>query len=175
VQQLAATTREFLKMFRDEYTLFLDIEDRSREGWYLDSGATCHMTGERHAFQEFTTRDLGFVRCKVHPSLVAVQVVGTVSLRIGSGRTLKVQRVLYVPCMRVSVLSISTLEDQCYGVSFVCRGVYICSLRGQEPGPPVMIGISEDSLYRIWGQPIYQFRGERDGTIGSYLREQEAS
>jgi hypothetical protein len=53
-------------MFRDEYTLFLDIEDRPREGWYIDSGATCHMTGERHDFQEFAGQDLGFVRCDVH-------------------------------------------------------------------------------------------------------------
>jgi hypothetical protein len=46
-QQLAATTREFSKMFQDEYTLFLDTKDRHREGWYIDSGATYHMTGER--------------------------------------------------------------------------------------------------------------------------------
>jgi hypothetical protein len=37
-----------------------------------------------------------------------------------------------------------------------------------------MIGISEDSLYRLWGQLIYHFRDRRDGTVGSYLREQEA-
>jgi hypothetical protein len=37
-----------------------------------------------------------------------------------------------------------------------------------------MIGISEDRLYRLWGQPIYNFRGGSDGTIGSHLREQEA-
>jgi hypothetical protein len=66
-QQLDATTRKFSRMFRDEYTLFLDTEDRPREGWYIDSGATCHMTGERHDFQEFAGRDLGFVRCGVHP------------------------------------------------------------------------------------------------------------
>jgi hypothetical protein len=64
-----------------------------------------------------------------HPSLVAARGVGTISLQLGLGMTLKVQRVLYVSSMRVSVLSISTLEDQCYGVSFVGRGVYIHSLR----------------------------------------------
>ena len=89
----------------------------------------------------------------MHPSLVAARGVGTVSLQIESGRTLKVQRVLYVPSMRVSVLSISALEDQCCGVSFIGQGVYIRSLRGQEPGPRVMIGISEDSLYRLWDNP----------------------
>jgi hypothetical protein len=76
--------------------------------------------------------------------------------------------------MRVSVLSISALEDQCYGVSFFCCGVYIRSMRGQEPRPPFMIGISDDSLYMLWGQPIYHFGNRRDGTVGSYLREKEA-
>jgi hypothetical protein len=37
----------------------------------------------------------------------------------------------------------------------------------------MMIGISEDRLYRLWGKPIYNFKGGSDGTIGSYLREQE--
>jgi hypothetical protein len=37
-----------------------------------------------------------------------------------------------------------------------------------------MISISEDSLYKLWGQPIYHFRDGRDGTTSSYLREQEA-
>jgi hypothetical protein len=79
-QQLAATTRQFSRMFRDEYTLFLDSEDRSRDGWYLDSGATCHMTGERDAFQEFSARDMGYVKCGVHSNMVAVRGEGTVSL-----------------------------------------------------------------------------------------------
>jgi hypothetical protein len=45
-QQLAATTREFSRMFKDKYTLFLDTEDRTRAGWYIDSGAMSHMTGD---------------------------------------------------------------------------------------------------------------------------------
>jgi hypothetical protein len=81
-QQLAATTRQFSRMFKDEYTLFLDSKDRSRDGWYLDNGSTCHMTGERYAFQEFSAQDLGYVRCGVHSSMVAVRGEGMVSLQI---------------------------------------------------------------------------------------------
>jgi hypothetical protein len=140
-QQLAATAREFSRMFRDEYTLFLDAEDKTRTGWYIDSGATSHMTGERLALQEFTTQDSGFVKCGVHSSMVAIQGKGTISLQIESGRILRVPEVLYVPSMRVSVLSISALEHQGYGVSFFGCGVHIRSVRNQTPGPPVMIGI----------------------------------
>jgi hypothetical protein len=75
--------------------------------------------------------------------------------------------VLYVPSLRISVLSISALEYQGYGVSFLGCGVHIRSVRGQVPGPPVMIGISEDRLYRLWGQPIYNSRRSR-GSVGSF-------
>jgi hypothetical protein len=33
-------------MFKQEYTLFLESEGRPEPGWYIDSGATYHMTGE---------------------------------------------------------------------------------------------------------------------------------
>jgi hypothetical protein len=79
-QQLVATAREFSKMFRDEYTLFLDTKDKPREGWYIDSGVACHTTGERLALQDFTTQDSGFVRCGVHSSMVVVRGQGLVSL-----------------------------------------------------------------------------------------------
>jgi hypothetical protein len=49
-QQLFATAIEFSRMFKDEYTLFLDTEDRTKRGWYIDSGATSHMTGDRLEF-----------------------------------------------------------------------------------------------------------------------------
>jgi hypothetical protein len=104
--------------------MFLDTEDRTRTGWYIDNGATCHMTGERHALQEFTTQDSSFAKCGVHSSMVAIQGKGVVSLQIKSGRILRVPGVLYVPDMRISVLSISALEHQGDGVSFFDCGVF---------------------------------------------------
>jgi hypothetical protein len=109
------------------------------------------MTGERLALQEFRAQDSGFVKCGVHSSMVAIQGKGTISLQIELGRILRVPGVLYVPSMRVSVLSISALEHQGYGVNFFGNGVHIRSVRNQTPGPPMMIGISENGLYKLWG------------------------
>ena len=86
------------------------------------------MAGERDAFQKFSAQDMGYVRCGVHSSMAAVRGEGTVSLHIESSRTLRVPGVLYVPGMRVSVPSISALEDQRYGVSFFGCGVHIRSV-----------------------------------------------
>ena len=38
----------------------------------------------------------------------------------------------------------------------------------------MLIGISEDRLYKLWGQPIYNFKDESDETVVSHLREHEA-
>jgi hypothetical protein len=81
-----------------------------------------------------------------------------------------VPRVLYVPGMRVSILSILALEYQGYSVSFFGFGVHIHFVRGQAPGPPMMIGISEDHLYKLWGQPIYNFKDGGDETVAFILK-----
>jgi hypothetical protein len=98
-------------MFMQEYTLFLESEGRPRAGWYIDSGAICHMNGEEDAFQEFSAHAMGFVRCGIHTSMVAVKGEGMVTLQIELGKTLRVIGVLFVPGMRVNVLSAVALED----------------------------------------------------------------
>jgi hypothetical protein len=124
-QQLAATTREFSRMFKDEYTMFLDTEDKTRVGWYIDNGATSHMIGDRLAIQEFSSQASGIVKCGVHSSMMEFHGKGAVSLQLESGRIFRIPEVLYVPCMRINFLSISALEHQGYGESFFGCSVHI--------------------------------------------------
>ena len=76
--------------------------------------------------------------------------------------------------MRVSVLSISALEHQGYGTSFFGYGVHIRSVKSQAPGPPVMIGISEDGLYKLWGRPVYKLTEKSNESANLCMREHEA-
>jgi hypothetical protein len=82
-----------------------------------------------------------------------------VSLQIKSGRILRLSWVLYIPGIRVSVLSISSLEYQGYDVSVFGCDVHIRSVRGQASRPPVMIGISEDHLSQAVGTTYLQIQG----------------
>jgi hypothetical protein len=129
------------------------------------------MIGERLSLQALTTQYSGFVKCGVHSSMVAIQGKGTISLQIESGNILRVPWVLYVPSMRVSVLSILDLEHQGYGVRFFGSVVHIRSIRNQTLVPPMMIGISEISLYKPWGKNIYNFKDRNEQTIASCLKE----
>jgi hypothetical protein len=99
---------------------------------------------------------------------------GAVSLQLESGRIFRIPEVLYVPCMRINLLSISALEHQGYGASFFGCSVHIRSVKSQEPGPPVMIGISEYGLYKLWGQPVYRLTEESNESASQSVREQEA-
>jgi hypothetical protein len=47
------------------------------------------------------------------------------------------------------------------------------SVKIQEPGPPVMIGISEYGLYKLWGQPVYRLTEESNESASQSVREHE--
>jgi hypothetical protein len=90
----------------------------SAGAWLLDSGATCHMTGARELFESFTESD-----SDVHVELGmgtkhAVKGSGTVPFQMESGGVLRVMNVLWVPELRRSVLSVSTIEKKGFDVLF---------------------------------------------------------
>jgi hypothetical protein len=116
----------------------------------------------------------GVVKCGVHSSMVEFHGKGAVSLQLESGKILRIPKVLYVPCMRINLLSISALEHQGYGASFFGCIVHISSVKSQVPGSPVMIGISEDGLYNLWGQPICRLTEESNESANQSAREHEA-
>jgi hypothetical protein len=78
--------------------------------WLIDNGTTCHMAGARKLFKSFTESN-----SDVHVELGmgtkhVVKGSGTMSFRMESGGVLRVMDVLYVPELRRSVHSVSTIE-----------------------------------------------------------------
>ena len=97
----------------------MDSKNIYRDGWYLDNGATFHMTRECDLFQPpklVDTRCL--VRCGIHTEgLVGIRE-GSIVFELESEWTLSFHHVLYVPHLRVNVLSLSSLEDKGYTIEF---------------------------------------------------------
>ena len=91
-------------MFKDEYTLFLDTEDRPRAGWYIDSRAMSHMIGDQITIHEFSSQASGIVKCGVHSSMMKFHGKQAVSLKLELGRIFRILEVLYVPCMKIKFL-----------------------------------------------------------------------
>ena len=90
----------------------------STSAWLIDSGATCHMTGAQELFESFTESDSNMYVELGMGTKHGVQGSRTVQFRMESGDVLRVTNVLWVPKLRKSVLSVSTIEEKGYVVLF---------------------------------------------------------
>jgi hypothetical protein len=82
--------REFLLVFA------LSGQVSSSRTWFVDSGATCHMTGARELFKSFIESDSNLYVELGMGTKHAVQGSGTVSFRMESGDVLQITNVLWV-------------------------------------------------------------------------------
>jgi hypothetical protein len=121
--------------------------------WFVDSGATCHMTGARDLFKSFTESDSHMYVKLGMGTKHAVQGSRTVSFRMESGDVLRVTNVLWVPELRRSVLSVSAIGKKGFDVVFQ-DGQALIKPRGSSSDTTVVLGVRESNLYRLKGQPM---------------------
>ena len=116
--------------------------------WYIDSGASSHMTGHKRFFKDLQEGGTG-----IHVELgddvrYQAQGVGTVSFERESGKPLSFADVLYVPGLTKNLISVSTLEDKGYQVKFRDHRVYIRP-KGSERSLDRVIGRRSGKVYRL--------------------------
>ena len=79
--------------------------------WYIDGGATHHMTGTQAMFLELTKMDRLMLTEDGYADTHAVEGVGRVLFQLESGSYLEIGGVLFIPELRRNLLSVSALED----------------------------------------------------------------
>ena len=115
-----ATREELALSTREESTLFL-LEEKAqvnlaqggdaKEGvWYLDSGATNHMTGDRAAFAELDTSIVGTVKFG-DGSRVEICGQGTVLFICKSGEHRAITGVYYIPRLNTQIISLGQFDE----------------------------------------------------------------
>jgi hypothetical protein len=72
-----------------------------------------------------------------------------------------VAEVLFVPELKVNLLSVSALEDEGYRVVFQRGQVFLYS-KGVTLEATVRLGIREGMMYRVLGQPVVGSKGMLD-------------
>ena len=108
----SAKVDEFRRNFDEELCLIAFMASTTRRTiWYIDNGASSHMTGHKRFF-----RDLQEGGTSIHVELgddaqYQVQGVGTVSFQRESGKPLSFVDVLYVLGLTKNLISVSTMED----------------------------------------------------------------
>lgn len=93
--------------------------------WYLDSGASCHMTSNKSLFDSLSDGHGGSVMAADGKKL-NVEAVGDVQLAVGDSN-IKVNNVKFVPELSVNLLSISQIVKKGHVVSFDKDGCTIKS------------------------------------------------
>jgi hypothetical protein len=111
-QTIASTTvEEFSTKFDNEFSLVVCLSTRTTHSdmWYIDSGASCHMTGVREHLTDLT--QIGDVEVVLGDDRVVKAVsCGTVSFQRESLPPMSLTEVLYVPGLKKNVVSVSAVE-----------------------------------------------------------------
>jgi transposase InsO family protein len=110
------------------------------------------MTGRKDFFTRLQEGGVNLVIELEDDRRYKVQGIGIVSFQRKSGKPLRFVDVLYVLGLTKNLISISTLEDKGYEVTFRKGRVFIGPARSSEKMDK-MIGIREEKVYRLQFQP----------------------
>ncbi|GJY68617.1 hypothetical protein Tco_0471599 [Tanacetum coccineum] len=113
---------------------------REPDAWYLNSRAIWHVCNSRDMFVEFCP--LFNVERKRLWRSVDVDGVGKVGISFESGKVLILSNVLYVPTMKINLLSVEKLYKN--GYTFYYEGKEVAILSGFVSGqklPPLILAL----------------------------------
>jgi hypothetical protein len=121
---------------------------RTSDVWYIDSGASSHMTGHKHYFNSLSEKEFGFEILLGDDYAYHPKGFETIKFEWESSKPLHLSGVLYVPELKKNLVSVSALEEKGYQVSFKDRRAYI-KPRGLSEGFEQVIGVRKDKLYKL--------------------------
>jgi hypothetical protein len=135
----SAATNEFAEKF-EEFSLMACLAGSGClvcadiDAWFVDSGASRHMTRMRSVFLSFSEIDSDcYVGCGASTKhVLVVRGVGCVRFQLESRGFLELVEVLFVPELPVNLLSVSALDVDGCGVVFF-RGLVFLYPEGATP------------------------------------------
>ena len=148
-QAAGATAGEALaSQFEPDFSLIACmVSSALGSGWYIDSGASFHMTGDVNLFSDLVEKNL-----QMHVELgdngrYNATGIGTITFQRESGKLILLQNVLHVRGLTNNLISVAMLEDKGYEV--VCSEKGKLFLRHKETGKVKKVWIWAKNLYRI--------------------------
>ena len=108
--------------------------------WYIDSGASSHMTCAREMFPELSQTETDVEVVLGDDSAVRAVGRGTITFQRESMSPMVLRDVLYVPGLKKKLVSVSMIEDQGLGVSFLNGHVHMFP-KTTRPSASVAIGV----------------------------------
>jgi hypothetical protein len=129
--------------------------------WFVDNGASWHMTGMRSVFLSFSETDSNCVVDSGIDSQLVVKGVGSVRFHLESGGFLEVVGLLYISKLSINLLSVSALEVDGFGVPFYYGRVFLYP-EGATLDTTMLLGVRYETMYRLLGRPVLGSSGFLD-------------
>lgn len=113
--------------------------------WYLDNGASNHMSGQLSKFKELDERVKGQVRFG-DGSMVHIEGRGTISLKCKNGDNRLLTKVYYIPALCSNIISLGQLAEE--GNKVILNGEFLWIY--EKEGKLIMkVKRSANRLYKI--------------------------
>ena len=114
--------------------------------WFLDSGASFHMTGDKDMFSDLDEKDLGVHIEMGDDGRYSVTGIETISFERESGKTFILKDFMHGPRLKKNLISMAMLEDKGYDVVFSEGKAF---LRSKTTGQTRRIGVRVKNLYQL--------------------------
>ena len=114
--------------------------------WYLDSGASFHMTGDKELFSDLEEKDLQMHIEMGENGRYNATLIGTITFERESGKPFLSKDVMHVLGLKKNLVSVAMLEDISYDVVFSEGKAF---LRHKTMGQTKRIGIKVKNLYKL--------------------------
>ena len=114
--------------------------------WYLDSGASFHMTSNKEFFSSLEEKDLQMHIEMSDDERYSVTRIGKVTFERHSGKSFILKYVRHVSGLKNNLVYVAMLEDRGYDVIFNEGKVF---LRHNATGQVKKIGIRVKNLYKL--------------------------
>jgi hypothetical protein len=161
-----ASVEEFSAKFDKEFSLvfFLSMRTTHSDMWYIDSGASLHMTGVPEHLTDITK--IGDVEVVLRDDWVVKEIgCGTVSFQRESFPPMLLREVLYVLALKMNLVLVSSIEERGYEVLFH-DGKVLLFPKGSSITSTKVIGTRHEKIYKLMFQPM---RGLLHSTRNSEL------
>ena len=114
--------------------------------WYLDSGASFHMTGDKELFSDLEEKYLQIHIEMGEDRWYSATGISTITFQRASCKLFHLKDVMHVPGLKKNLVSVVMLEDRGNDVVF-CEGKVF--LRHKAIGQAKKVGIRVKNLYRL--------------------------